>query len=652
MPQPTLNVLDSVGATKTINTINPNGRAAAVDSNPIVLSTEDLAVLNSLATSAKQDTGNSSLSSIDGKLPALVTTTPDFNDPGVAVRQASNTLMVYGFDRVNGSTLDADGLSLLKKDTGMAISQASGSLAVISSTTANEEVLIRSTASYKGAWNLRFRQTLSQRIVNNGFFIYMADLIGESLAFTVNSATSITVTIPGTTWTSANVGQSVNFGVSNLAGTIPGRYAIASVSGTAITFTVAGFPGSGSGTCTLWGWNYIKVGANNATATNISFDAQRNGWNSGDTQISVNTTASGHYVMIQTDGTTCFVNDSTVGTQTGPCTARGSREDFLPVCDVPLYLFIWSANGTTNPASTTTWTLQSVTIENYPANKTVLNTSARTPNFYSVVSATNLSCNINQIGGATPVTFRPNGAAAAAQSMGVILLGGMQNTDYNAQAWAAASGSGATIAPAGGPGASTSFDINVSVWTVGTSTGLVVVLQESLDNGTTWIDRWFTEAITAAGHYYIPAINMTGRRRMRWFHVSGSATTATVTVTANDASVSHNRVVQYFDRTSGVGSGTASSGTNSASYDISGIKALSVIMNAGTATAVASFKPQMSIDGSNWYDAGAATAISSTSANMTALPLTSGVYGRFLRVTCTATGTSQTINNIQIHGTN
>lgn len=56
------------------NPNNPNGQATMANSAPVVLASDQSAVPISsatLATTAKQDTGNTSLSSIDGKLPAL-----------------------------------------------------------------------------------------------------------------------------------------------------------------------------------------------------------------------------------------------------------------------------------------------------------------------------------------------------------------------------------------------------------------------------------------------------------------------------------------------------------------------------------------------------------------------------------------------------
>ena len=264
------------------------------------------------------------------------------------------------------------------------------------------------------------------------------------------------------------------------------------------------------------------------------------------------------------------------------------------------------------------------------------------------IFSANLAQNMAQIAGSIPNTVAPGGATNKA--LGVYKSAAANTTPYSAQAWAAASGNAALLI--NDIGIAACYDINLSAWTVGTSTGLVVVLQWSPDNGTTWYDQWMTEPMTAIGHAFIPVVNTPGRVRMRWFHVSGSATTATVTVTAmNNANVVPPQY-QYFDRTSGVGSGTAVLNTNSSSYNISGTKAFTVVMNAGTSTAVGSFKAQMSMDGSNWYDASAAVPIAATTANLTLIPITSGVTGRFIRVTCTAAGTLQVINSIGINAVN
>lgn len=261
------------------------------------------------------------------------------------------------------------------------------------------------------------------------------------------------------------------------------------------------------------------------------------------------------------------------------------------------------------------------------------------------VTATNLSTNVAQIAGATPLNPATNGSTNRATVAG--LAGPTTNTDYSAQAWAAASGSGAVIAQANGLGVSTAFDVNVTAWTAGASTGLDIYLQESPDNGTTYYDIWQCEAITAVSRARIPAIPVGGRRRMRWVNRGGAATTATVTVTAMETSGVTVKQGQVFDRTASVTSGTASV-ANGASFNIDGLSNRTFVISTGTATAPASWKVQMSMNGTDWYDASAATSCPASS--ITVIPLTAGVHGRFARFACTVAGTTALVNYGSFYG--
>lgn len=80
-----------------------------------------------------------------------------------------------------------------------------------------------------GAFIARQKTILSQRIANNNFAVLMADLIGEGLSCTINSATSISVTKTAHGYTAANVGQFMMVGAISGANGVPGRYAIASI---------------------------------------------------------------------------------------------------------------------------------------------------------------------------------------------------------------------------------------------------------------------------------------------------------------------------------------------------------------------------------------------------------------------------------------
>ncbi|MFN8995742.1 MAG: hypothetical protein ACK5X3_19035, partial [Pseudomonadota bacterium] len=289
---------------------------------------------------------------------------PLFTDAGAVVRQAPCDIWSVGFAS-SGSSLLATEFTQRRLGTGVGVTQGSSNLLVTTGTTANSEFLARSTQAFCGAFTARAKTILSQRIANNNFVAMLADLVGEGLSCTINSATSITVTIPSNPFTAGNVGQSVFVGAINGANGVPGRYAIASVSGNNVNFTVAGWPASGSCTVDLFGWNYIRTLYTGTTATNASVDAQRRGWNSGDTTATINTTASpGHVIQMYTDGRNVSFSDALVASSTTPTvTTRASRIENIPDDDVDLYFYLWSFNGTTAPASTTTWTVGFVCVE-------------------------------------------------------------------------------------------------------------------------------------------------------------------------------------------------------------------------------------------------------------------------------------------------
>lgn len=137
------------------------------------------------------------------------------------------------------------------------------------------------------------------------------------------------------------------------------------MSGLTVTFTVAAWPASGSGTLTIYGHNWLANEYSGTTATNSSFDCQRCGWASGNTTATINTTASpGHVGQIAFDVMAASFGDALVTTNTGYQWAnRASRLENIPDEDVDLYFFIVVQNGSTPPASTTTLTVGFVQVE-------------------------------------------------------------------------------------------------------------------------------------------------------------------------------------------------------------------------------------------------------------------------------------------------
>jgi hypothetical protein len=257
--------------------------------------------------------------------------------------------------------------------TGIALNQTGGNLVITSGTTANAELVLRSTKSFSGSFVARWQTILSQRIANNNFYVELVDVIGDGLAYTINSATSVTITIPDHKFSSENVGQSITIGAITGAAGIPGRYAIASVAGSTVTFTVAGWPASGSGTCSLFGWNFHRTAYSGTTATNAFYDTGRNGYASGDTTATINTTASPGHMGIMTVEDGCASLIDTLVASVSQTTARATR--VVNVCrdDVELFVQIRCTNGTVAPASTTTWTIGMVGVTNYDSVNVAIN---------------------------------------------------------------------------------------------------------------------------------------------------------------------------------------------------------------------------------------------------------------------------------------
>ena len=361
---------------------------------------------------------------------------PLFGDGGAVVRQSPADIWSVGFADT-GSSLLASEFTQRRLGTGMGVTQGSSNLLVTTGTTANSEFLARSTTSFRGSLTARHKTVLSQRIANQNFVAMLADSIGEGLSCTINSATSITVTKTAHGLTANNVGQFMFVGAISGANGVPGRYAIASVpSVDTINFTVAGWPASGSCTVDLFGWNYIRTAYSGTTATNAAVDAQRRGWNTGDTTATINTTASpGHVMQTYADGRNINWSDTLVASGTAPTvTTRASRIENIPDDDIELYFYLWSFNGSTAPASTTTWTVGFVAVEDncnvptYLAGVRPLGTQAALP----VVQAT--AGPTQPVSGTVTATVANATIAAGTAAIGDV---GQQ---YRANATGAASG--------------------------------------------------------------------------------------------------------------------------------------------------------------------------------------------------------------------
>lgn len=305
---------------------------------------------------------------------------PTDADAYLPVRAVPQKKTRWGFSKTLANTVDPAFGSVLITGSGHTVNQANGSLVLTTGATQYTETILRSTAAVLDCFTLRWSSVLSQRIANQVFVIELVDIIGDNLAHTVNSTTSVTVTIPSNPFTADNVGQKMSWVPTSGAGTaIVLEATIASVSGNNVTFSFASSVGvgTGTGTCSLFGWNYFRVIYDGTSATTSKFQTQRNGWPSPSNSITVSTTASpGHIGILNVEDNVLFLADQVRATSTATMTTtRGQAWQDMPDGNVPLVFQIRSMNNT-SPASTTTWTIAFADVELYQPSQVSL-TSTR-----------------------------------------------------------------------------------------------------------------------------------------------------------------------------------------------------------------------------------------------------------------------------------
>jgi len=413
-----------------------------------------------------------------------------------------------GFTKSISGGVDSGWGSMVGLGTGMAVNQTGGNLVITSGTTARSETIIRSTEHFIGGIRLRARSTLSQRIANNNFFIEMVDVIGDGLSYTISSATAMTVTFPASFGLSSqNIGQFMSIGMFSGTGTfISGRYVIASVAGNDATFTVSGFA-VGTGTCSVFGWNFYRMLYDGTTATNAKFDTQRNGYASGDTTATISTTASPGHLAIMTgnDMVATFADQLVASSATIKQTIRASRDENVPD-DVELRLQVRILNGTTAPASTTTWTIGMLSVTNYsPMSVNIQDVRPMgTGSALPVEIMRGVALATQPVSGTVTATV-----AAATLGIGTATLSPIYQVTDVASAAITTTTTTATLSPNTGNG----YQVVIPVTAVsGTTPTLSVKIQESDDSGTNWYDRYTFPTITATGIYRSPILRLRGTR--------------------------------------------------------------------------------------------------------------------------------------------
>lgn len=264
-------------------------------------------------------------------------------------------------------------------------------------------------------------------------------------------------------------------------------------------------------------------------------------------------------------------------------------------------------------------------------------------NLQATVTATNLSTNIAQFGGSAVFTaYVPGGGANPGFAVGA--GAGSPSTESASSAKTATGNTGVIGALAGACGA----HIVVSSVT-GTTPTLDVVLQESHDGGTTFVDIYHCERLTAAGTLTVPPVQTSGKRRWVW-NISGTTPSFTFAIIPYVGAVtSVPKFVQFIDRTAGLLSGTLNA--TSSTYQVAGCGSITASITIGAATTGGTYKLQGSHDGgTNWFDlSSTVVAVASSTVQVTS---TAGIVARHARVICSSAATGQTGTQVCIAGVN
>jgi len=548
------------------------------------------------------------------------------------------------FSKVLASTWNSQYWDVIKIGTWQTISQSGGNGLITTGTTVNQDTILRSKEAFSGAMTLRAKVTLSQRIVNNNFVVELVDVIGDWLAITINSATSVTVTIPNNPFDATNVGQFMFLGWYTGTGTfVPWRYAIASVSGNNVTYTVAWFA-VGSGTCSVFGWNYHQISYSGTVATNSTYDSQKDWRASGWTTATINTTAAPwHLNILNIENTITVYADQLVATTTTTkaVTERASRVENIPDNDVKLYIQIRAVNSTVAPASSTTLTIWFVSVEDYVPVQTSI-TSIRTQSLNSAlpVVVQNAPTVIATIWSGTVTTVNTVSSVISWNiwiPLNVIDVASAALTTTTTT-W--------TIIPSYG----VSYTITIPVTAVsGTNPVMDIVVQESHDTGTNWENVYQFPRITSTGYYVSPPLKLNGNRIRYVQTVWGTAPSFTRSIQRQQSN--HNTPVyrQLIDRT--IVATTLNSAT--ATFLARWCTKLQVLVDCGAMTTAPVLTFEGSMDGINWFNIANNNATYTPTASIVNAYSIWGytpLLAQFVRARVSTAGTTATINNIYFIG--
>lgn len=569
------------------------------------------------------------LNALNTKTATAIVDMPGQDTLALPVRAAPQKYTDISFSQV-GSGLVSPELTLIRTGAGQTVNQSGGNLVITAGTTANAETLIRSVDHFNGALTFKQITTLSQRIVNQNFFVELADVIGDGLAYAIVNTTTVDVTMTAHGFTALNVGQRIDLGALSSVG-VPMAGVIASIPDVnTIRFTVAGWPASGSGTLSLTGWNKVELLYTGTSPTIVAFNTRRRGWENVSFSPSVVATSSGHMLSLNVDNGVVSLAHKTLAA--GQALANVSSWDAnIPLPSEDMYIQIKCRNGATAPASNTTWTVGMSRVEDY------------TPAQVNITSVRQQS-----IGNALPVgvvgTVPVSGTVAISSISGTVVCWTVIPT--NSADVPSAAITTTTTTAAFSPTFGTSYEIVIPVTVVsGTNQTLDVSVEESDDSGTNWFRVYGFPRITDTGIYRSPKLSLTGNRVRYVQTIGGTTPSFTRAINRLQSADSQPSIRQLFDRSM---ASTQALDAVTSNINTQNCRSASLtIVAVGITTTAPALQLEGTDDGANWYAVGAPlTAV----ANSTVRLVVPDTNSQALRARVSTAGSGATLTHVIIKG--
>jgi hypothetical protein len=253
-------------------------------------------------------------------------------------------------------------------------------------------------------------------------------------------------------------------------------------------------------------------------------------------------------------------------------TSRASRYENIPDATIPLYVFIWNFNGTTAPASTTTFTFSHLSLESFPNNSVYLQ------GVRSVGTANALPVVVTSSGTVSTVTAV--GTVSTLSSVSLVTAANLNIPVIIADVASAALTTTATTS-ALTPTFGCSYVVSIPVTVVsGTSPTLDVDVQESDDTAINWQTVYSFPRITATGIYRSPKLAFNGNRVRYVQTIGGTSPSFTRVINRLQCSDSVASIRQLIDRT--ISLTTLSSATPS--INVQNCRSAQLVINIGAAT--------------------------------------------------------------------